>query len=290
MNNDNLIDKIIDSQELKTVQFNFRNDTLTEQDFSLFDVNTLTRTEENITYNFPNGTVYVSGGSIDYNFFVQTLNNDPKIICDILIKMPQRYLVNPLNVIYTDANGQSTTKPYLPNTDIDVYQKSPNRGSVRFSNGLVVNMNTQIGITIPPLTTVILLIDYKEFLKSDMLDLIIYGNDGKAKYCINKSLENGQITANRYWGSKSMPKKMVLDKEWLSDMRNRFSKVEVLEYDQPKLAGGTIQTREMYQELFGFSKQVKEKYIGITEVPKFKKDVELKLSTKKQSVKPKKKI
>ena len=248
-------------------------------------------------YNFLVGlysTIYVNNynisGSVNYDFFVQTLNNDPKIFCDILIKMPQRYLANPLNVIYTDANGQSTTTPYLPNTDIDAYQKSTNRGSVKFNDGLVVNINTQIGITIPPLTTVILLIDYKEFLKSDMLDLIIYGDDGKAKYCINESLENGEITANKYWGSKSMPKKMVLDKEWLTDLRTRFSKVELLEYDQPKLAGGTIQTREMYQDLFGFSKQVKEKYIGITEAPKFKKGVEVKLSTKRQSVKPKKKI
>jgi hypothetical protein len=243
----------------------------------------------NLTSLVPLSNVYVSGGSVDYNFFVQTLNNDPKIICDILIKMPQRYLVNPLNVIYTDANGQSITKPYLPNTDIDVYQKSPNRGSIKFSKGLVINMNTQIGITIPPLTTVILLIDYKEFLKSDMLDLIIYGNDGKAKYCINKSLENGEITAKRYWGSKSMPKKMVLDKEWLSDMRNRFSKVEVLEYDTPKLAGGTTEMRGVYQDLLGFKKEVKARVISITEKPKYKKDVEVKLSTKKQLVKPKNK-
>ena len=57
MNNDNLIDKIIDSQDIKTVQLNFRNDTLTEQEFTLFDTNTLTQTEENITYNIPNGTI-----------------------------------------------------------------------------------------------------------------------------------------------------------------------------------------------------------------------------------------
>ena len=57
MNDNVLIEKIIDCQELKTVQFNFRNDTLTEQNFALFDVNTLTKTEENITYNTPNGTI-----------------------------------------------------------------------------------------------------------------------------------------------------------------------------------------------------------------------------------------
>jgi hypothetical protein len=203
--------------------------------------------------------------------------------------MPQIYLANNVNVIYTDANGQSTTTSYLPNIEIDAFQKSPNRGVVKFENGLVININTQIQITLPPLTTVILLIDYKEFLKSDMLDLVIYDDNGKAKYCINETLENGEITANKYWGSKSMPKKMVLDKEWLSDMRNRFSKVEVLEYDTPKLAGGTAQTREIYQDLFGFKKEVKARVISITEKPKFKKDVEIKLSTRKELVKPKNK-
>ena len=268
-------------QEPKIVQFNLRNNSLNKVDVALFNVNTLSVGL--------GSSISLGGSSIDYDFFVQTLNNDPKLIYDILIKMPQRFLVNPLNVVYTDANGESTTTPYLPNTDIDVYQKSPNRGSVKFNEGLVVNINTQIGITIPPLTTVILLIDYKEFLKSDMLDLIVYGDDGKAKYCINESLENGEITANKYWGSKSMPKKMVLDKEWLSDMRNRFSKVEVLEYDTPKLAGGTTEMRGVYQDLFGFKKEVKARVISITEKPKYKKDVEVKLSTKKQLVKPKNK-
>jgi len=234
----------------------------------------------------PLSNVYVSGGSIDYNFFVQTLINDPKLIYDILIKMPQRYLANPVNIIYTDANGESTITPYLPNTDIDAFQKSPNRGIIRFDNGLVIDINTQIQIIIPPLTTVILLLDYKEFLKSDMLDLVVYDDNGKAKYIIDENLGDRKIIAKKYWGSKSMPKQMVLDKEWLSDMRSRFSKVEVLEYDTPKLAGGTTEIRGMFKDLFGFKKQVKSKFIGITQPPKYKKGVDVKLSSKKESIKP----
>ena len=42
----------------------------------------------------------------------------------------------------------------------------------------------------------------------------------------------------------------------------------------------------MYQGLFGFSKQVKEKHIGITEAPKSEKGVEIKLTTNKQPIKP----
>jgi hypothetical protein len=185
------------------------------------------------------------------------------LIYGILIRMPQRFLVNPINLVYTDANGESTTTPYLPNTDIDVYQKSPNRGSVRFDDGLILNVNTQLVITLPPLFNVILLIDYSEFLKSDMLDAVIYNDKGKAKYLINQSLEDGKISAKKYWGAKSMPKEFSLTKDWVDDLKAKFSNVEIIEYDQPKLAGGNIQMRSIYQDLFGFKKEVKARNIKI---------------------------
>lgn len=242
-------------QEPKTVQFNLKNNSLNEVDVTLFDVNTLSVGL--------GSSISLGGSSVDYDFFVQTLNNDPKLIYDILIKMPQRFLINPLNVIYTDANGESTTTPYLPNTDIDVYQKSTNRGSVIFSDGLILNVNTQLVITLPPLFTVVLLIDYSEFIKSDMLDAVIYSDKGKAKYLINQSLSDGKISAKKYWGAKSMPKEFNLDKDWVNDLKGKFSKVEIIEYDQPKLAGGNIQMRNVYQDLFGFKKQVKAMNIKI---------------------------
>jgi hypothetical protein len=173
--------------------------------------------------------------------------------------MPQRYLANPLNVIYTDANGQSTTTPYLPNTDIDVYQKSPNRGSVLFSDGLVLSVNTQLVITLPPIFEVILLIDYSEFIKSDMLDAVVYNDKGKAKYLINQSIVDGKISAKKYWGGKDMPKELDLSKDWIKDLDSKFSKVEIIEYDKPKLAGGNIQMRNIYQDLFGFKQILKSK-------------------------------
>ena len=135
-------------QEPKTIQINLTNVSFSQQYFYLFDVNGIFT---------PNPNILISG-STNYDFFIQTLNNDPKIIHSLLIKMPQYFLKNPINIIYTDANGESTTTPYLPNTDIDVYQKSVNRGSVIFDDGLVIDINTQIGIYLPPFFTIILLI------------------------------------------------------------------------------------------------------------------------------------
>lgn len=251
-----LINNIIHNQEIKTVQFNLRNLSLNQVDVTLFDVNTLS--------NGLGVGVSLNGSSVDYDFFVQTLNNDPKLIYNVLIKMPQRFLINPLNVVYTDANGESTTIPYLPNTDIDVFQKSTNRGAVIFNDGLVLNVNTQIVITLPPVFEVVLLIDYSEFIKSDMLDAVVYNNKGKAKYIINQSIIDGKISAKKYWGSKDMPKEIELSRNWRNDLDKQFNNVEIIEYDIPKLAGGNIQMKSIYQDLFGFKKQVKEKHIGIT--------------------------
>ena len=228
----------------------------------------------------------IDGGSVNYDFFVQGLNNDPKKIEEIELIMPQRYLANPVNVQYLDASGNSDLKPYLPNTEIDTFQKATNRAMVKFGDEYVMNINTQIvNFILPPLSTTTMIITYTELIKSDMLDVVIYEEERKAKYTINQSLD-GKITAKKYWGNKKMPKELSLNSDWLKEMRKRFQKVEVIEYDQPKLAGGTIQTREVYQDLFGFSKQVKAKHIGITKTPKFKKGVKVKLATKKKPIKP----
>ena len=239
-----------------------------------------------LSFATPSSSFTIEGGSVDYNFFVQGLNNDPKKIEEIELIMPQRYLANPVNVQYLDASGNSDLKPFLPNTDIDTFQKATNRAVVKFGDEYVMNINTQIvNFILPPLSTTIMIITYTELIKSDMLDVVIYEEERKAKYTINQSLD-GKITAKKYWGNKKMPKELSLNSDWLKEMRKRFQKVEVIEYDQPKLAGGTIQTREVYQDLFGFSKQVKAKHIGITKTPKFKKGVKVKLATKKQQIKP----
>ena len=245
-----------------------------------------------LSFATPSSTYTISGGSVNYNFFVQSLNNDPKKIEEIELVMPQTYLAKPVNVQYTDASGISNFNPFLPNIEIDTFQKATNRAKIKFGDEYIMNINTKIvDFVLPPLSTTILVITYQELLKSDMLDAVVYADELKAKYKINQDANSGVITAEKYWGAKKMPKKLSLGKDWLADMKQKFAKVEVLEYDLPKLAGGTANTRQVYADLFGFKKQVKKKHISILKTKKkkvkFKKNVDVKLATKKQSIKPK---
>ena len=56
-----------------------------------------------------------------------------------------------------------------------------------------------------------------------------------------------------------------LSKNWIKDLKNKFENVEILEYDTPKLSGGNYQIKQMFKDLFGFKKEVKKRFIGITE-------------------------
>jgi hypothetical protein len=240
----------------------------------------------NLTSNF---VITTSGSTINYNTFVQTLNDSPKITQEFALQIPQSYSVNPLNVKYTDASGNSTFTPYLPNIDIDQYQKSKNRGAVKFDDNYIMSQNTEIvDFVLPPLSSVVLVITYRDFLRSNLLDAVVREDDEKAKYLIEQDLNTGIISAKKYWGGKSMPKKIDLGIfDWKDNLTNRFQNVEIIENDIPRLESGTPQLREMYQDLFGFKKIAKKKFIGITEPPKIFDKKEIKLTSKKKTIKPK---
>jgi hypothetical protein len=240
----------------------------------------------NLTSNF---VITTSGSTINYNTFVQTLNDSPKITQEFALQIPQSFSVNPLNVKYTDASGNSTFTPYLPNIDIDQYQKSKNRGAVKFDDNYIMSQNTEIvDFVLPPLSSVVLVITYRDFLRSNLLDAVVREDDEKAKYLIEQDLNTGIISAKKYWGGKSMPKKIDLGIfDWKDNLTNRFQNVEIIENDIPRLESGTPQLREMYQDLFGFKKIAKKKFIGITEPPKIFDKKEIKLTSKKKTIKPK---
>ena len=258
----------------------------------------------------------ISGGSVDYNFFVQGLNDNPKIIDQIDLIIPQEYSKNPINLQYKDANGISTLKPFFPNVEIDSFQKATNRSFVNFGKEYIMNINTEIvDFKLPPLSTIIFIITYQEFIKANLLDVEVYDEENKAKYLIKQNFNSGNVSAEKYWGSQSMPENFELSSVgWLSELKQKFEKVELLQQDLPKLENGTPEIRLVYKDLFGFKNEVKKRNISITEPlnqeakplklttkkeplkPKIKKSVvslknkkqtEVKLSTKKQSVKPK---
>lgn len=239
----------------------------------------------NLTSNF---VITTNGSTINYNTFVQTLNESPKITKEFALQIPQNFSVNPLNVKYTDASGNSTFTPYLPNTDIDVYQKSKNRGAVKFDDNYIMSQNTEIvDFVLPPLSSVVLVITYRDFLKSNLLDAIVKDDKGKAKYLIEQDLNTGIVSAKKYWGGNKMPKKINLGIfDWKKNLE-KLGGIQLIENDIPRLESGTPQLREMYQDLFGFKKIAKEKFIGITEPTKIYNKKEIKLTSKKKTIKPK---
>ena len=246
----------------------------------------------NLELNTFSSVYVISGGSVDYNFFVQGLNDNPKMIKEFEINnVPQEYLSNPVNLQYTDANGISKLTPFLPNVQIDIFQKAPNRSFILFGDEYIMDINTEIiDFKLAPFSTTILVIRYYEFIKSNLLDVITYEDNEKAKYSIKQDFNNGNVTAEKYWGSKTMPNNLDLRKiDWLEDLKSRFQKVELLQYDTPKLQGGTSFTRGVYADLFGFKNEVKKKFIGITENPITIEKKQIILTDKKKEIKPKRK-
>jgi uncharacterized delta-60 repeat protein len=244
----------------------------------------------NLELNTVSSVYVISGGSVDYNFFVQGLNDNPKMIKEFEINnVPQEYLSNPVNLQYTDANGTSKLTPFLPNVQIDIFQKAPNRSFILFGDEYVMDINTEIiDFKLAPFSTTILVIRYYEFIKSNLLDVITYEDNEKAKYFIKQDFNNGNVTAEKYWGSKTMPNNLDLRKiDWLEDLKSRFQKVELLQYDTPKLQGGTSFTRGVYADLFGFKDEVKKKFIGITENPVIIEKKQIILTDNKKEIKPK---
>ena len=233
----------------------------------------------------------IVGGSVNYDFFVQGLNDNPKIVDRIDLIIPQDYSVNPINLQYKDANGISTLTPFLPNVEIDSFQKATNRTYVNFGKEYIMNINTEIvDFKLPPLSTIIFIITYQEFIKSNLLDVEIKQEDKKAKYIITQNFNSGNVSAEKYWGAKTMPNNLELSSVgWLTELKNRFEKVELIQNDNLQLENGTPEIRLMYKDLFGFKDEVKKKFIGITENPTKLNKKEIKLTSKKKTIKPKSK-
>jgi hypothetical protein len=244
-----------------------------------------------ITEFLTSSSYVISGGSVDYNFFVQGLNDNPKIIDQIDLIIPQEYSKNPINLQYKDANGISTLKPFFPNVEIDSFQKATNRSFVNFGKEYIMNINTEIvDFILPPLSTIIFIITYQEFIKANLLDVEVFDEENKAKYLIKQNFNNGNVSAEKYWGSQSMPENLELSSVgWLSELKQKFEKVELIQNDNLQLENGTPEIRLMYKDLFGFKDEVKKKFIGITENPIKVNKKEIKLTSKKKIIKPKSK-
>lgn len=204
-------------------------------------------------------TYYITGTSNgNYNNFVQSIGDNPIIAYKIIMVLEQTQMNNPIQIQYLDADGESKTDFYQPNNYLDTYQNQSNVVVLEFKDGLIFDINYKIvDYIVPANTTVRFVLFYKQYLKSDLLDVIVYDED-KAKYKIEKSLDNN-ITASKYWGSPKMPEFLDLKPDWLEDMKSRFKKVDVISFEAPELRAGSTTTKGMFDSLLGFSKKIKEK-------------------------------
>lgn len=205
---------------------------------------------------------FVSGtGSVSYNYFLQSISNNPIIVNQIQMDVEQSSSVYPLQVQYTDANGIQKNDFYFPNTTIDTFQAQSNQVQIDFEEPILFDLNQKIvNYIIPSNQTVTFVFSYKQYLKSDLLDdIVVYDESNKAKYKIEE-LELGKVKATKYWGARDMPENLLLGTDWFSEMKNRFYKVELIE-KTPELRGGDENLRYLFNSLLGVkTKKIKPKY------------------------------
>ena len=126
------IQKLLSDDLINVVQFNFSNSSsIIPIYIDIFNTDTLT-----------NSTVF--SGSIDYNFFVRSLNNEPifvylfRLICE-----NQSQLFNQVQLTKIDSNGNQLFFPEFPINRVDAYQQQGNIADIEL-NGLVLDGRTYI--------------------------------------------------------------------------------------------------------------------------------------------------
>lgn len=153
-------------------EFTIFNTSSSDISFNLFDTNTL-----NLIPTSYSSPIYITGSS-NYNFFVQSIIDNPKRVDLIQVNAPFIYL-NPLYISYLDANGKEFVNPKLALNYIDVYQVATNQVKIFFDEDeYIMSENTKIlDFIIYANQSVSFTVWYKELMKSS--DLISNENDLK---------------------------------------------------------------------------------------------------------------
>lgn len=172
---------------------------------------------------FPITQSFYITGSVDYNFFVESIFNDPKRVFAIEFDMTFDAMRNPWVIVNKDANGQECSVPYIPNNYNSKNQFDPRFALVDFENGYIMDINSYSQYTIPENTTVILLIWYKEQKRAEkLIRKIDFSDDseaGIAKRTINQQdmtgveilAESGRNIYN-FWLPQTMMVDRMIDK------------------------------------------------------------------------------
>jgi YVTN family beta-propeller protein len=115
---------------------------------------------------------YITGGSFNYNEFIQDIINNP-VGVDRLIIVSQQNTTNfnqVINVVYKDANGIETQNPFIPSLSVGTSQFQSGIGKVDFNSELVLGVNQYFSnFLVKANSTVKVLLIYKQLEKSKLL-------------------------------------------------------------------------------------------------------------------------
>jgi YVTN family beta-propeller protein len=116
---------------------------------------------------------YITGGSFNYNEFIQDIINNP-VCVERLILVSQQNTTNfnqVINVVYKDANGIETQNPFIPSLSVGTSQFQSGIGKVDFLDQcLVLGVNQYFSNFLNAAnSTVKVLLIYKQLEKSKLL-------------------------------------------------------------------------------------------------------------------------
>ena len=107
-------------------------------------------------------TPYYVTGAVNYNYFVQNLQNEPIIVSKIRVISPQTQLDNVANILTIDSSGIQSQYPVIPLLTVSAWQDQANISELKFKE-LVLDGRTFISnYLINPNTSVILEIHYEQ--------------------------------------------------------------------------------------------------------------------------------
>ena len=108
------------------------------------------------------GSPYYVTGAVNYNYFVESLQNEPIIVSKIRVISPQTQLDNVANILTIDSNGIQSQYPVIPLLTVSAWQEQGNISELKFKDLVFDGRKYISNYTINANTTVILEIHYEQ--------------------------------------------------------------------------------------------------------------------------------
>lgn len=131
----------------------------------------------NVTVVTPIRNAYITSSSIGYYQFLRDLSVNPKVVRQAIMIAPNSQMKVNLDFVYTNYTGQSFSTQRYPNLSITQHMPQTTIAELNFKTKgkdleFILDEHNYISqYTVLPNTTVVVLLYYKELIRSDMLDL-----------------------------------------------------------------------------------------------------------------------